>query len=60
MPWTNTISNLKGGIVGPFYKKEYQKTNQTGLRVEKVIKRKCNKVIEVKWNGYNNSFNIAG
>ena len=60
MPWTNTISNLKGGIVGPFYKKEYQKTNQTGLRVEKVIKRKCNKVIKVKWNGYNNSFNIAG
>ena len=45
VPWTNTISNLKGGIVGPFYKKEYQKTNQTGLRVEKVIKRKCNKVI---------------
>ena len=45
VPWTNTISNLKEGIVGPFYKKEYQKTNQAGFRVEKVIKRKCDKVL---------------
>ena len=31
-------------IVGMFYKKELQKTNQKNLRVEKVIKRKCNKL----------------
>ena len=31
-------------IVGMFYKKELQKTNQKHLRVEKVIKRKCNKL----------------
>ena len=33
-----------------------QKTNQEGLRTEKVIKRKGNKLY-VKWKGYSNSFN---
>ena len=33
-----------------------QKTNQKEFRVEKVIKRKGNKLY-VKWKGYNNSFN---
>ena len=37
-------------------KKKLQKTNQEEFRIEKVIKRKDNKIY-VKWKGYNNSFN---
>ena len=33
-----------------------EKKNQTELKVEKVIKRKCDKII-VKWKGHDNSFN---
>ena len=43
-------------IVGTFYKKELQKTDQEEFRIEGVIKRKVNKLY-VKWKGYNNSFN---
>ena len=51
------ISDLNGEeIVGSFYEKELQKTNQEEFRIEKVIKRKGNKLY-VKWNGYNNYFN---
>ena len=35
---------------------ELQKTNQTAFRVEKVIKRKGDKLY-VKWKGYDNFFN---
>ena len=42
--------------MGSFYEKELQKTNQKEFRIEKVIKRKENKLY-VKWKGYNNSFN---
>ena len=57
VPWTYVISNLNGKkIVGSFYKKELQKTNQEEFRIEKLIKRKGNK-LSVKWKGYNNSFN---
>ena len=50
-------SDLKGKeIVGTFYEKELQKTNRKEFRVEKVIKRKDNKLY-VKWEGYNSSFN---
>ena len=57
VPWTYTISDLKGEeIVKTFYEKEFQITNQKGFRVEKVIKRKGNKLY-VKWKGYNISFN---
>ena len=38
-------------IVGTFYEKELQKTNQKGFRIEKVIKRKRDKLY-VKWKGY--------
>ena len=48
------IFNLKR-IVRTFYKKELQKTNQKEFRIEKVIKRKDDKLY-VKWKGYNNSF----
>ena len=57
IPWTYVISNLKGeGIVGRFYKKELQRTNQKEFRVEKVIKKKGDKLY-VKSKGYNSSFN---
>ena len=43
--WTYVISDVNGEeIIGMFYKNEYQKTNQTEFRVEKVIKGKCNEV----------------
>ena len=55
--WTYVISDLNGEkIVGSFYEKEFQKTNQKEFRIEKVIKRKENKFY-VKWKRYNNSFN---
>ena len=57
VPWTYVISDLNGEeILGSFYEKEPQKTNQKEFRIEKVIKRKRNKLY-VKWKGYNNSFN---
>ena len=43
-------------IIGTFYEKELQKTNQEEFRIEKVIKRKGDKIY-VKWKGYDNSFN---
>ena len=57
VPSTYVISNLNGEeIVGSFYEKELQKTNQKEFTIGKVIKRKGNKLY-VKWKGYNNSFN---
>ena len=61
------IQNLKSGtyvindlnreeISGSFYEKELQITSQEKFRIEKVIKRKGDKLY-VKWKGYNNSFN---
>ena len=41
-------------MFGMFYEKELQKANQSELRVEKVIKRKGDKLY-VKWKGYDNS-----
>ena len=57
VPWTYGIIDLKGEeIVGTFYKKELQKTNQKEFRIENVIKRKGEKLY-VKWKGCNNLFN---
>ena len=39
-----------------FYEKKFQKTNQEEFRIEKAMKRKCDKLY-VKWKGYDNSFN---
>ena len=56
-PWTYVINDLNGEeITGTFYEKELQKTNQEEFRIEKVIRRKGDKLY-VKWKGYNNSFN---
>ena len=57
VPWTYEINDLnKKLIIGSFYGKELQKTNQKEFRIEKVIKRKGNKLY-VKWKGYDNSLN---
>ena len=49
MPWTDVSNDLNGGeIVGTFYEKKLQKTNQKKFRVEKVIKKK---VISYMLNG---------
>ena len=57
VPWTYVIIDRKGEeIVGTVYENELQKTNQKVLRIEKVIKRKGDK-LHVKWKGYNDSFN---
>ena len=57
VPWTYVINYLNGeGITGTFYEKELQKTNQEEFRIEKVIRRKGDKLY-VKWKGCNNSFN---
>ena len=51
------INDLNGDeIIGTFYEKELQKTNQKEFRIEKVIRKKCDK-LDVKWKGYDNSFN---
>ena len=55
--WTSVINDLNGEeIIGTFYEKELQKTNQKEFRIEKVIKKKGNKLY-VKWKGNDNSFN---
>ena len=57
VPWTYFINDLNGEIIiGTFYEKELQKTNQKEFRIEKLIKRKGDKLY-VKWKGYDNSFN---
>ena len=51
------INDLNGEpITGSFYEKELQKTTQEILRIEKVLKRKGDKLY-FKWIGYDNSFN---
>ena len=41
---------------GSFYEKDFQKTSQEKFRIEKVYKRRGDKLY-VKWKGYDNSFN---
>ena len=57
VPWTYVINDLNGEeVIGTFYEKELQRTNQEEFRTEKVIRRKGDKLY-VKWKGYDNSFN---
>ena len=57
VPWTYVINDLNGEeITGKFCEKELQKTNQEEFRIEKVIRRKGDKLYG-KWKGYNNSLN---
>ena len=57
LPGTYGINDLNNeGIIGTFDQKELQKTNQKEFRIEKVPKKKGNKLY-VKWKGHDNSFN---
>ena len=52
----HVINDLNGEeIIGTFYEKELQKTNQQEFRIEKILKRKGDKLY-VTWKGYDNSF----
>ena len=56
VPWTYVISDLNvEEIVGTFYEKQLQKSNQKEFRVERVIKRKGDKLY-LKWKGYDYYF----
>ena len=45
VPWTYVFINLNGeDVIGTFYEKKLQKTNQQGFRIEKVIKGTGNKL----------------
>ena len=57
VPYTYVLNDLTGEeIIGTFYENELQKTNQKKFRIEKVLKKKGDKLY-VKWKGYDNSFN---
>ena len=57
VPWTYVINDLNGEeIIGTFYENELQKTDQKEFRIEKVLKKKGDKLY-VKWKSYDNSFN---
>ena len=56
VPWTYVINDLNGDeIIKTSHEKELHKTNQDEFRIEKVIKRRGNKLY-VKWKGYDSSF----
>ena len=45
VPWTYVINDLNGEeITGTFHEKELQKTNQEEFKIEKIIKRKDDKI----------------
>ena len=57
VPWTYIINDLNGEeVIGTFYGKELQKTNEEEFKTEKIIKKKGDKLY-VKGKGYDNSFN---
>ena len=57
VPWTDVINDLHGEeIVGTFCKSNLQKTKQKEFRIEKLVKRKGDKLY-VKLKGYNSLFN---
>ena len=55
--WTYVFNDLNGEeVIGTFYENELQGTSQKEFRIEKVLKKKGDKLY-VKWKGYDNSFN---
>ena len=57
VPYTYVIEDLQGDTIdGTFYEQELQKTKQEVYRIEKVLKRKGDKLF-VKWKGYPSSQN---
>ena len=56
VPWTYVINDFNGEeIIGTFQEKELQKINQQEFRIEKILKRKGDKLY-VTCKGYDNSF----
>ena len=56
VPSTYVINDVNGEkIIGTFYENELQKTDQKEFRIEKLRKKKGDKLY-VKWKGYDNSF----
>ena len=54
--WTSVVSDLNGEeITGSFYERELQKTSHKEFRIEKVLKRKGDKLY-VKWKKCDNRF----
>ena len=52
----HVINDFNGEeIIGTFQEKELQKINQQEFRIEKILKRKGDKLY-VTWKGYDNSF----
>ena len=51
---TNDLNDEE--IIGTFYEKELQKTNQQEFRIEKIIQKRGDKLY-VKWKGSDSSFN---
>ena len=57
VPWTYVINDLNSEeITRAFYENKLPKTNKREFRIEKVIKRKGDKIL-CQMEGYNNSFN---
>ena len=57
VPWTYVTSNVNGELIARnFYEKKLLKTSQENFRIEKVLKRRGNKLYVI-WKGYDNSFN---
>ena len=57
VPWTYIVNDLNGEeFTESFYEKELQKTSQETFRIEKVLKRKGDKLY-VKWEEHDNRFN---
>ena len=53
----NVLNDFNGEeIIGTFYENELQKTNKKKFRIEKVRKKKGDKLY-VTWKGYDNAFN---
>ena len=52
VPWAYVINDLNDEkIIETFYEKELQKTNQQEFRIEKIIKKKGDK-LHIKWKSY--------
>ena len=56
VPWAYVINDFNGEDIIGTYENELQGTKLNEFRIEKVIKRKGDKLY-VKWKGYDNSFN---
>ena len=57
VPWTYVTNDLNDAeIIGTFFENELQDTKQIEFRIEKVIKKKGDKLY-VNWKGYDNSLN---